>query len=290
MGFDPKKKETEKVQEMTSETRIKRFSRTDRIFHLILMLTFLAQSATGFGRLFFHTPWGKTLCGIFGGYETATLIHHWVGGIMIAGFLVHCLLLAAKMDWRHPVKSIFGPDSLVPNLQDAKHLWQRILWFFGFGSPPKVDRWAYWEKFDYWAVFWGLPLLAITGILLIYPLWATTFLPGWALNIAALLHRAEAILAVSYIFIVHFFIGHVRPRSFPMNQAMFAGSIPLEEAMEERPAWVERLRSEGKLEEVAARPPALWYKVVYFVFGYSALLFGVYLLVFGLIYSRSITW
>ncbi|PKN68191.1 MAG: cytochrome C [Deltaproteobacteria bacterium HGW-Deltaproteobacteria-15] len=271
-------------------TRIKRFSRVDRGFHLALMLTFLAQSATGFGRMFINTPWGKTLCGIFGGYETAAVIHHWVGGIMIAGFLVHCLILLSKVDWRHPLRSVFGPDSLVPNLQDARHLWQRILWFFGLGGAPKLERWAYWEKFDYWAVFWGLPLLAITGIALIYPMWASAFLPGWALNIAALLHRAEAVLAVSYIFIVHFFIGHVRPSSFPMNQAMFAGSVSLEEAIEEKPAWVERLRRKGKLEEVAARPPALWYKVVYFIFGYSALLFGVYLLVFGIIYSPSMRW
>ncbi|RJR51697.1 MAG: cytochrome C [Desulfobacteraceae bacterium] len=275
---------------MNDKIRIRRFSKSDRLFHLALMLTFLTQSASGFGRMFINTPWGKTLCSLFGGYETAAVIHHWVGAVMIAGFLVHCSILLFKIDWRHPIKSVFGPDSLVPNLQDARHLWQRFLWFFGLGPAPKLERWAYWEKFDYWAVFWGLPLLAITGILLIYPMWASRFLPGWGLNIAALLHRAEAVLAVSYIFVVHFFIGHVRPSSFPMNQAMFAGSIPLEEATKEKPAWIERLKKEGKLEEVAASPPALWYKVVYFVFGYSALLFGVYLLIFGIMYSSFVRW
>jgi hypothetical protein len=102
------------------------------------------------------------------------------------------------------------------------------------------------------------------------------------------LHRAEAILAVSYIFIVHFFIGHLRPTSFPMNQAMFSGSVLLEEAKEEKPAWVERLESEGKIERIKVKPPALWYKVIYFVFGYSALLSGIYLLVAGIMYSASI--
>jgi hypothetical protein len=83
--------------------------------------------------------------------------------------------------------------------------------------------------------------------------WGWGSLPGWTLNIAALLHRAEAILAVSYIFIVHFFIGRLRPTSFPMNQAMFSGSVVLEEAEAEKPAWVERLKKEGKLEVAAAR-------------------------------------
>ena len=159
---------------------------------------------------------------------------------------------------------------------------------FRLGSPPKLDRWAYWEKFDYWAVFWGLPLLAVTGVMLKYPVLTTKIMPGWLLNIAALLHRAEAILAASFIFIVHFFIGHLRPFSFPMNEAMFSGSVHLEEAQEEKPAWVDRLKQEGKLENNMAKPPALWYRVLYFLFGYTALGFGLYILINGIIYGRYI--
>ena len=269
-------------------TLIKRFDRTQRLFHLFLMLTFLIQAATGFGRLFITTAWGKKLSSVFGGYETSFLIHQWVGVSMIAGFLVHCIYLITRITWQNLVKSIFGPDSLVPRLEDARHLWQRILWFFDLGSPPKLDRWAYWEKFDYWAVFWGLPLLAITGLMLMYPLLTSRIVPGWFLNVAALLHRAEAILAVSYIFIVHFFIGHLRRSSLPMNEAMFSGNVTLEEAMEEKPVWVERLKKEGKLELANANPPTLWYRVLYFVFGYTALAFGLYLLINGIVYSRYI--
>jgi hypothetical protein len=133
-----------------------------------------------------------------------------------------------------------------------------------------------------------MPLLAITGLMLMYPLLTSRVLPGWTLNVVALLHRAEAILAVSYIFIVHFFIGHLRPSSFPMNEAMFLGTVPLEEAMEEKPRWVERLKKEGKLEYSRANPPARWYRITYFVFGYMAIVFGIYLLINGIIYSRYI--
>ena len=83
------------------------------------------------------------------------------------------------------------------------------------GPAPRFDRWTYFEKFDYWAVYWGLPLLAVTGLMAMYPLVTSQFLPGWSLNIAVLLHRAEALLAVTYIFVVHFFVGHLRPMSFP---------------------------------------------------------------------------
>ena len=274
---------------MMGAIRIKRFSILDRGFHLFLILTFLIQTATGFSRLFSPTNWGKNLNAIFGGYETSILIHKWVGVLMIWGFIFHTLYLLTRIDWKNLGASLFGPDSLIPNIHDAKHLWQRILWFFGFGPRPKMGRWAYWEKFDYWAVYWGMPLLAITGVMLMYPIIASRYVPGWTLNIAVLLHRAEAILAVSYIFIVHFYVGHLRPSSFPMNEAMFAGSIPMEELEDEKPTWLKQLRNEGKLETAKVKPPSLLYKAIYFIFGYAALGFGMYLLINGIVYSRYIT-
>jgi hypothetical protein len=125
--------------------------------------------------------------------------------------------------------------------------------------------------------------------MLMFPLATARVLPGWTLNIALLLHGAEAILAASYIFIVHFFIGHLRPTNFPMNEAMFAGSIPLEEALEEKPVWVARLQEEGRLELVKSDPPARWYRVVYYVFGYAAVISGIYILINGIVYSRSVS-
>ncbi len=269
--------------------RIKRFSPLDRGFHLFLIITFLIQAATGFSRLFLPTAWGRNLNAVFGGYETSLLIHKWVGIIMLWAFVLHTLYLLTRIDWKNPGTSIFGPDSLVPNIYDIKHLWQKILWLFGLAEQPKIGRWAYWEKFDYWAVYWGMPLLAITGIMLMYPISATRYIPGWTLNIAALLHKAEAILAVSYIFIVHFFVGHLRPVSFPMNEAMFSGSVPMEELENEKPAWIERMKQENRLKTEKAEPPSAVFRVVYYLFGYSALGFGIYLLINGIIYSRYIS-
>jgi cytochrome b subunit of formate dehydrogenase len=269
--------------------RIKRFSVIERLFHLLLMITFMLQTATGFSRLYITTAWGRKINALFGGYETALTIHIWVGVIMMAVFVLHTVYLLTRINWRAPLKSVFGEDSLVPNLADLKHFGQRLRWFFGLGAPPRFDRWTYWEKFDYWAVYWGLPLLAITGLMLMYPLATSRLLPGWSLNIAALLHRAEAILAAAYIFIVHFFIGHLRPFSFPMNEAMFSGSVPLEEAIEEKPAWVERLQGTSGLGEAGALAPAAWYRVLYFLFGYSVVIFGVYLLINGFLYAGQVS-
>ncbi|MDX9785548.1 MAG: cytochrome b/b6 domain-containing protein [Desulfobacterales bacterium] len=269
--------------------RIKRFNSLERCFHFFLIVTFLIQTATGFSRVFVSTHWGERLIAFWGGYKAATTLHIWVGMVMIIGFVIHTFYILARIRWRNFSESVFGPDSLMPNLNDARNITQQVLYFFGLRPPPRFDRWTYWEKFDYWAVYWGMPLLAITGLMTAYPLMTSQVFPGWFLNIAALLHRAEAVLAVSYIFIVHFFIGHLRPFSFPMNEAMFSGSVPLEELQEEKPVWVARLENDGQLQQLRSNVPARWFRIAYFMFGYAALCVGIYLLVNGIIYSRFVS-
>ena len=253
------------------------------------MLTFLIQGATGLARMFVETTWGKNLGYLFGGYEAARTIHIYVGIIMLCGLALHIIYLMFKINWRNFPFSLFGPDSLLFGLKDVKDFFQHIAWFFGIKEAPQFDRWGYWEKFDYFAVFWGIIILGGTGLLLTWQIAACRIMPGWGLNVAIWVHRIEAILAMAHVFLIHFFIGHLRPSSFPMNEGMFSGSITIEEAKEEKPAWIERIKKDGKLELAMAKPPARWYRVIYFIFGYSALAFGVYLLINGIVYSRYIT-
>jgi cytochrome b subunit of formate dehydrogenase len=275
---------------MSRPLRILRFNIFDRLFHLFIMVTFLIQAATGLGRLVHHTSWGKNLTNFFGGYDSATTIHNRVGLLMLLGFGVHIVYILMKVEWKAWRQSLFHPDSLVPNLQDVKHMGQRFRWFLGLGPPPQFDRWTYWEKFDYWAVFWGLPLLGVTGLMLMYPLATARLLPGWVLNVLLLLHRAEALLAMLYIFIIHFTIGHLRHGMFPMNECMFAGSVELEKERHEKAAWIARLEREGRLEKIAVAAPPQWYRVLYFVFGYTAIAVGLYLLINIFIHRSYIEW
>ena len=275
---------------MNDQVRIVRFNIFDRLFHVFIMVTFLIQAVTGMGRLLYTTNFGKTVVGLFGGYGGATRVHNNVGILMIIGFVIHIVYVLAKVEWKTWHKSLFDADSLMPRPADVVHLGQKIRWFFGLGPPPAFDRWTYWEKFDYWAVFWGLPLLAVTGLPLMYPIAASSIMPGWVLNVLVLLHRAEALLAMLYIFIIHFTIGHLRRGMFPMNECMFAGSVELEKEREEKPLWIARLEEEGRLEEAVVPGPPYWYRVMYFIFGYTALAIGLYLLFTIIIYRNYIEW
>ena len=112
---------------------------------------------------------------------------------------------------------------------------------------------------------------------------ASRYFPGWSLNIASFLHRAEALLAMGYIFLVHFFMGHLRPSAFPMNPVIFTGDMSTEALEEEKPAWADDLKAQGLWENGALTPPAPLVKLAYTLVGYAAVATGLYLLINTLI-------
>ncbi len=272
------------------KTRVKRFGPVDRAFHALLIVTFLTQSATGLSRMFIETSWGKGLAGLFGGYNSALTLHKYVGLVMIIGFLAHVGHLVLRIG-RHPARSLSGPDSMLPRFADIREFFQHIGWFFGKSPHPKFDRWGYWEKMDYLgAAFWGMLVMGASGLVLAYPMTSTKFIPGWGLNVALWVHRIEALLAMTHVFIIHFAVAHLRRHNFPMDRTMFEGSTSLESLRHEKAGWVNRLKQEGVLDSLLVSESGLFARVLYYTFGCAAIMCGVYLLVGGLLNSGRITW
>ena len=140
-----------------------------------------------------------------------------------------------------------------------------------------MDRWAYWEKFDYLAVFWGVAIIGFSGLMLWFPTFFTQWLPGWTLNAAYVVHSDEALLATGFIFLFHFFHTHLRPEAFPMDPVIFTGSMPLEKFKEERPLEYARAVQEGRLESMLVEPPDEGSLIRAYVFGFAAVAIGVWL-------------
>jgi hypothetical protein len=133
-----------------------------------------------------------------------------------------------------------------------------VKWFFGRGPRPRFDRYTYWEKFDYWAVFWGMGIIGASGLLLWFPVFFARIVPGWVFNVAMLVHGEEALLAVGFIFTLHFFNGHLRPDKFPMDTVIFTGRLTIEELKHERADEYARLEREGALAAMQVDPPPPW--------------------------------
>jgi len=166
---------------------------------------------------------------------------------------------------------IFGPGSMLFNRKDLQDFVGNIKWFLGKGPRPHYGRWTYWEKFDYFAVFWGIAVIGLTGLMLWFPVFFTRFISGWVLNVATIIHSDEALLAVGFIFTVHFFNTHLRPEKFPMDIVVFTGRMPLEEFKRDKPAEYEALVKAGTLDSYLVEPyPDIVIRAVRF-FAWTAL-------------------
>jgi cytochrome b subunit of formate dehydrogenase len=236
--------------------QVVRFSRRQRIMHLVMVISFFGLATTGMTLKFSYMLWARIIARIIGGAEIAGFIHRVCALAMFGLFAFH--LYDAYKFYKQSGKKLkdflLGPDTLVPTLNDLREFKKTVLWFLGRGERPLYGRWTYWEKFDYFAVFWGIGIIGSTGLMLWFPGLATRILPGWVLNVATIIHSDEALLATGFIFTVHFFNTHFRPEKFPLDTVMFSGRLPLEEFKHERPREYEDLVAKGKLEEILKDP------------------------------------
>jgi hypothetical protein len=79
-----------------------------------------------------------------------------------------------------------------------------------------------------------------------YPVWATSFLPGWFVPAALVAHSDEAMLALIWIFLVHIFFNHFSPGVFPMNTSIFTGKVARERYQREHLLEYEKLVGSDK--------------------------------------------
>jgi cytochrome b subunit of formate dehydrogenase len=267
----------------------RRFTPFEVWLHVTIIVSFLGLALTGLILKFSEARWATVLADLLGGYRAAGALHRLLAIITFGYLITHLVQLFKKyLQKRREGKSvfrlstIFGPDSMVPRAKDLRDLLHQFLWFFGLRrGRPEWDRFTYFAKFDYFAVFWGVPVIGLSGLLLWFKEFFALFLPGWLLNIAFIVHSDEALLAVGFIFGIHFFNSHLRAESFPIDLSIFTGRISEEEFREKHPAQYERLKREGKLEELQTDPPPEWLVRTAKVFGFSAL--GVGLACLGLI-------
>ena len=228
-----------------SQRYVLRFGRVDRALHGFLMLSFLGLAFTGIPVLFSDARWAPRLAALIGGFGAAHVLHRVFASILIGVFVVHVGRLVSRVVTQRDYTVFWGPSSMVPQPKDVQDMLQQFRWFFGKGRKPIFDRYTYWEKFDYWAVFWGMGIIGGSGLMLWFPVAFSRIVPGWVYNVALLVHGEEALLAVGFIFTIHFFNGHLRPEKFPMDMVIFTGRISEHEMKEERPAEYARQAAAG---------------------------------------------
>ncbi len=274
-----------------AERLYRRFTTFERTLHLLMLISFFILAITGMMLKFSYMGWAQGFAQALGGFATTGVLHRLAAVTLITVLCVHLgdvwrRKKRTNQSWK---EFIFSDSSLIFNRNDAKEFAASIKWFLGKGPRPKYGRFTYWEKFDYFAVFWGMAIIGSTGLLLWFPEFFTLVLPGWWVNVATIIHSDEALLAVAFIFTVHFFNTHFRPDKFPMDEVIFTGRVSVEELKHDKPREYEQLVQEGKLEQLLVHPYPVKLQRMFKVFGFAALAVGL-TLIFVILYTMIITY
>ena len=204
-----------------------RFDILQRIEHIVMLTSFTILAITGLPQRFPTSPLSASILRVFGGIESARQIHHVSAIVLGTVSIIHVL------DQMYRVSVLRIPITILPLIEDLKHLYQDILYFLGLRKHKAYyGRYNYAEKAEYLAVVWGILIMGLTGFFMWNPIATTSWLPGQFIPAAKAAHGGEAILAVLAVIVWHFY--HVHLRHF--NRSMFTGQITRQEMEEEHPA------------------------------------------------------
>ncbi|MEJ2617967.1 MAG: cytochrome b/b6 domain-containing protein, partial [Ignavibacteriaceae bacterium] len=172
-------------------------------------------------------------------FDYRGILHRIFAVVMIGTSLYHIYYISFTQRGKQLIKD------LLPRRQDLLDAIGVAKFNLGLSKEkPKLDRFSYVEKAEYWALIWGTIIMSATGIIM----WFNTAfidlftLLGW--QIARTIHYYEAWLATLAIIVWHFYFVIFNPGIYPMNTSWITGKLTEEEMAEEHPKELERIKEQ----------------------------------------------
>jgi len=204
-----------------------RMSASQRWQHFLLAASFVVLAITGFA-LKFPDSWPAKCLGSSEPFRR--WVHRIAGLLLLAGGAYHLIYIFATRDGRRLVRDLF------PVKNDLADVWGAVCYLAGLQKEkPKIGRFGYAEKMEYWAVVWGTIIMGATGLMIWLKIDVTKFLPRWAVEVATTIHYYEAVLACLAIVVWHFYHVIFDPDIYPINTACLDGRISMEQQKHEHP-------------------------------------------------------
>lgn len=220
---------------------IVRMNRNQRIQHFLLFTSFFALVVTGFA-----LAWPESWLGwITGGEEVRRIVHRAAAVVMMVLGLYHVVYMTGTGEGRR------GLRDFRLRFKDARDAAAVMKYHLGLSKHhPKMGRFTYAEKAEYWALVWGTVVMGLTGLMLWFEVQVSAWLnlPRWWVDVALLIHYYEAILATLAIVIWHFYAVIFDPDVYPMNFAWLDGRMGEEQYDQEHGAHYEEMKKRSGTE------------------------------------------
>lgn len=221
-----------------------RFNWFEIVMHVLLTVSFILLAITGFALTSPNSWWVTMLSYLYMTEEVRGWIHRVSGVTLIVISFMYAFYMLGTRRGREEFVAFF------PVLDDIVHVFQHIGYHLGYrDKPPKFDRYDYTEKMEFWALVWGVIIMAATGLILWFPILAFEYLPKWAIDIAELIHYYEAVLATLAIIIWHFFFVIFHPEQYPMSTTWLTGKMTLDQLRHHHPKEYERVIAQMEQEK-----------------------------------------
>jgi cytochrome b subunit of formate dehydrogenase len=220
---------------------VPRFSLFFRLQHIVLASSVLLLIITG-APIKFHESLLGDIVASAQIVDAMRIVHRVAAAALTLVSLVHLIwVIFSREGWTNFV-------ALVPRKDDFIHFVQQTKYLFGKSKEkPYFGRFNYIEKFDYWAVYWGVIIMVGTGTLLTFNTYFMNMLGQYSMHIGKLIHSDEALLASLALLIWHIYWSHLNPAKFPMNPSFLTGTMTMDDMIEEHPAELETRVRRGEI-------------------------------------------
>jgi len=194
----------------------RRFSLSQRWEHWILLLSCLILLLTGLPQKYRTASWSQYILSTPDRVKAIQTIHHIAAAFLILLVLYHLgkgVVLLAR-------RKLSG--DIFPNLQDLKDAWKMVKFLlFLSKEKPVYGKYNFEQKVTYWFLFFGIGIMVVSGLILLFPIFVTRFLPGGVVPAALMTHSTEAVVAMIFVIIWHFYHVHLER----LNLSIFTGKL-----------------------------------------------------------------
>jgi len=224
------RKARRKLAEYRSSHLVMRLTFSERIQHVLLLVSFITLVVTGFALKFPESFWAAPIVQWEGNYAVRGWVHRIAGLVLIGASIYHAIYL---LFWKGGRRWIID---MLPRVRDVRDAVAYVGYNLGYRRQmPRFTKFNYAEKAEYWALVWGTMVMALTGIIL----WAHNYVlrnlsTVW-IDVSTAIHYYEAILATAAIVIWHFYAVIFDPDVYPLKWTVLTGRAPEHEIREEEP-------------------------------------------------------